>query len=286
MKRDFFQRPVPHREAIGSFYLNFTFQPMAEIVIYPVMKRIPLPIYPYKAAALAALLLAPCFAAAESWTLAPAYELGRFPEPVLLGGLSDLFYSGMESGKEIFYTLTDRGPNAEPVKLSASAGSSARPLLLPGYSLAILALELDRGAGKVSVARKIGLKRADGSPMTGLPNVDLRKDAWNADEFPVDRDGEEIHFDEYGIDPESLAVDGAGNFWLGEEYGPSLLKFDPSGKLLKRWLPEIPPGLTQNQSRGARSPSVFGERKLNRGLRPWPCCQGKLLFFCRARHGR
>ena len=80
-------------------------------------------------------------------------------------------------------------------------------------------------------AQGVGQAHATGRadvPMSGLPNVDPRGGAWNSDEFPLDRDGKEIPFDEFGIDPESLAVDGAGNFWVGEEYGPSLLKFDPS----------------------------------------------------------
>lgn len=234
----------------------------------------------------AALLLASAFAAAEkaagaSWTPDPAYELGRFPEPVLIGGFSDLFYSGSEVGKELFYTITDRGPNADAIKPHASAGFSARPLLVPGYSPVILELELDRAAGKVSVKRTIALKRPDGSPMSGLPNVDPRGGAWNSDEFPLDRDGKEIPFDEFGIDPESLAVDGAGNFWVGEEYGPSLLKFDPSGKLLKRWLPGTPSGIAQPSRAGERVlPSVFGERKLNRGFEAMAALPGgKLLLF-------
>ena len=38
----------------------------------------------------------------------------------------------------------------------------------------------------------------------------------------------------YDMDPESLQLDADGNFWIGEELGPFLLKFDPQGRLLSR----------------------------------------------------
>jgi hypothetical protein len=38
------------------------------------------------------------------------------------------------------------------------------------------------------------------------------------------------------IDPESVQIDHAGNIWLGEEFGPFLIKLDASGKVM---LPEI-----------------------------------------------
>lgn len=38
----------------------------------------------------------------------------------------------------------------------------------------------------------------------------------------------------YDVDPESLQVDAQGNFWIGDEFGPFLLKFDKSGRLLSR----------------------------------------------------
>lgn len=36
------------------------------------------------------------------------------------------------------------------------------------------------------------------------------------------------------IDPESMVIDGDGNFWFGEEFGPFLIKTDRSGKVLAR----------------------------------------------------
>ncbi len=38
----------------------------------------------------------------------------------------------------------------------------------------------------------------------------------------------------YDVDPESLQIDAQGNFWIGDEFGPFLLKFDKSGRLLAR----------------------------------------------------
>jgi hypothetical protein len=38
----------------------------------------------------------------------------------------------------------------------------------------------------------------------------------------------------YDIDPESLQIDAQGNFWIGDEFGPFLLKFDRQGRLVAR----------------------------------------------------
>ncbi len=36
------------------------------------------------------------------------------------------------------------------------------------------------------------------------------------------------------IDPESMVIDADGNFWIGEEFGPWLIKVDKSGKVLQK----------------------------------------------------
>lgn len=41
----------------------------------------------------------------------------------------------------------------------------------------------------------------------------------------------------YHIDPEGLAIDSSGDFWIAEELGPSLLHFNSEGKLKQRYLP-------------------------------------------------
>ncbi|WP_454733149.1 MULTISPECIES: esterase-like activity of phytase family protein [Cupriavidus] len=38
----------------------------------------------------------------------------------------------------------------------------------------------------------------------------------------------------YDIDPESMQLDASGNLWIGDEFGPFLLKFDRQGRLLAR----------------------------------------------------
>lgn len=40
------------------------------------------------------------------------------------------------------------------------------------------------------------------------------------------------------LDPEGISIDDRGNRWMAEEIIPSILKFDESGKLLKRYIPK------------------------------------------------
>lgn len=62
------------------------------------------------------------------------------------------------------------------------------------------------------------------------------------------------------IDPESTRRDKHGNFWLGEEFGPFLVKADASGKVLAREF--ALPGVQspQNPFLGGNAPTIGGSR--------------------------
>lgn len=158
-----------------------------------------------------------------------------------VGGLSDLVYVEAESTVDfsIFYTLTDRGPNGKEFDLKEFGDSVfGRPFLNPQFSPTILKLKLDHGARKVSIIEQIILKDQKGRALTGLPNVQFDPTLKYFDEVPFDAQGQRLQFDKSGIDPEALYVDHKGQFWIGEEYGPSIVLFDQKGVLIQRWIPE------------------------------------------------
>ncbi len=150
-------------------------------------------------------------------------------ETIPLGGFSGLSFKGKtKEGESQFLTLTDRGPNGEPVYISG-VGRGARPFLIPDFQPRVLVLETHTPSKTVRIVREIKLTDPLGKPLSGRPQV--------GDEKPVNLKGELLETDLMGIDPEGVTVDDQGFLWLCEEYRPSLLKFDPSGKLLKRFIP-------------------------------------------------
>jgi hypothetical protein len=124
--------------------------------------------------------------------------------------------------------------------------------------------------GQVNIDRIITLTNQKGSPLTGLPNSPLH------DEKPIDTNLKPIKYDPLGIDPESLVVDDKGNFWIGEEYGPSILLFNPKGQLIERWIPKNHAG---HRSGTAELPEILSKRKLNGGFEAMTIHQGVLYAF-------
>lgn len=173
----------------------------------------------------------------------------------LLGGVgSDLWHDPAGPADE-FWMVTDRGPNAE-VEVG---GEERRAFPVPEFTPLILRVVADNG--ELSVEEAIPLVGGSGAPVTGLSNLE------GVDEAPFDFSGEEaLPYNPSGLDTEGLVRTSAGDFWLVDEYSPSLVHVDPSGRVLARYVPE---GLALE---GAdypvvdNLPAIFAERKANRGF--------------------
>ena len=147
--------------------------------------------------------------------------------------------------KDQFYFPTDRGPNVDGV-------GGAKVFVVPNYTPTIGKYRLEGGA-----LRPLGfieLKGPDGKNRTGLPRP---QGSAGTQEKAIDADGKPVPNDPDGIDPEGLAAMADGTFWVSEEYGPDLIRFDADGKTLER----IAPG-----DEGRALPRVLARRRPNRGL--------------------
>lgn len=148
-----------------------------------------------------------------------------------------------------FYLMTDRGPNAD------GSVKDSKIFPVPGFNPHIGKFRLV-GDSLVKTG-VISLKKADGSPMTGLVNPPV---TGNSDEIALDMQGNALPPDAEGIDCEGLAVAPDGTFWISDEYGPHILHLNGNGKTLARINP-YGTGLG-----GGTIPKVFGMRRSNRGM--------------------
>lgn len=183
---------------------------------------------------------------------------------VKIGGLSDLVFDEKESqgDKLVFYTTTDRGPNGKEWE---SSKTTFRPFLNPTFTPQIIKIVYETKAAQVRVVNVTPLKTESGRALSGLPNFGFEVGRRFFDETPVNSKNEVLHFDPWGVDPEGLAIDDDGNFWLSEEYGPSFLKVNTDGKVLQRWYPMDGDGLKSRVGVG-NLPAILADRKLNRGF--------------------
>lgn len=195
---------------------------------------------------------------------------------VLLGGLSDLVYSSGESNAEvmIFYAITDRGPNKKTI---GPKNLPQRPFVFPEFVPQIVKLEYQVRGHEVRVVERRPLIKPDSKNVRGLPNTAVLRGGMTVDEQPVDTKNQILALDPWGLDPEGLALDDQGYFWLAEEYGPSLLKVAPDGKVIKRWYPQGKDILRGGQP---ELPAFLSRRYLNRGFEAAVWLKGgKLLLF-------
>ncbi len=176
-----------------------------------------------------------------AYVQAETLDLSEDNVAVSMGGYgSSMAYDASDS---CFYLLTDRGPNVDGTQ------PESKVFPVPGYSPTIGRFRL-HGDSLVLVG-KIVLCESDGTPFNGLPNS--RGDGITG-ETGYDLKGVAIENNARGIDPEGLAMAPDGTFWVSDEYGPFIMQFDRTGRLIR----EIKP------SHGL--PAYFAKRRPNRGM--------------------
>jgi 2',3'-cyclic-nucleotide 2'-phosphodiesterase (5'-nucleotidase family) len=207
-----------------------------------------------------------------SYSLTYAAGAANLPAGVQAGGLSGLWFDGIETingqALDIYYSITDRGPNG-----TLTAGK--RQFLDPDFQPSIYKLGINRVSGAVSELAIIGLKRPDGAALTGLPQLQGK------DEIPVDAANQNLAYDPFGIDSETISVftatiDGVSRkmFAVGDEYRGQIGLFDfSSGRLIQRYIPAGQKALLQAQHGGVIGaetidslPATYGNRWANRGI--------------------
>ena len=174
---------------------------------------------------------------------------------VLLGSVGSDLWHGPTDPQDEFWMLTDRGPNGQ-IKVD---GTNRRTFWVPDFTPMILRVKTE---GKtIRILETVAIVGQSGKPVTGLPN--LR----GIDETPYEYSAREIlSFNPSGLDTEGLVRTTAGEFWIAEEYSPSLLHVDSTGKVLKRYVPE---GLKLDGTDypvAAVLPAIYTKRKVNRGF--------------------
>ena len=134
---------------------------------------------------------------------------------IKLGGFSGLY--PVPGKPDCFFTITDRGPAPDFIDAD---GKAYKTWAIPDFGPHIVSLRLmPNGTAKVDDV--MPLKRPDGSHITGLPT------SLPATDVPYDFDLNVLPFDEDSLDAEGITIDPWGNFWVCEEYKPSVAMIAP-----------------------------------------------------------
>jgi plastocyanin len=164
---------------------------------------------------------------AEAQAMAlPAYPIAD-DRGFLLGGTgSDLWRAPGDPAGE-FWMVTDRGPNGQ-IEVD---GKNRRTFPVPDFTPHILHVKTEDDA--VTILEAIAIVGQSGKPVTGLSNQE------GHDEKPYAFDAqEELAYNPSGLDTEGLVRVASGDFWLADEYSPSIVHVDATGKVVERFVPE------------------------------------------------
>jgi hypothetical protein len=214
-----------------------------------------------------------------SWTVE---RLDWTDEP--LGGI-DLpkrrmrFRSGFGSGlsrrpgdpPDIVWAVGDRGPNIKvkaAVKLYgldrlAPLRSEEGAKIMPRLDLGPALAEFRVAGDRVERVRSLRIVDAAGRPVSGLP---VPGGPHTRCEPAFDLDGRPLPPDPSGLDTEGIAALADGGFWASDEFGPSLVRLDPEGRVLKRLVPKGTDLDGAAYPVEACLPAIAASRRLNRGF--------------------
>jgi len=173
----------------------------------------------------------------------------------------------------VFYTVTDRGPNIKCSDVKKLLGADNAGLCgtdkkgkvfpMPGFAPSIYKIALNRDRS-FTVLETVTLKNTIGQPISGVVNPLVTSNTENG----YANMGEKLAFDSEGLDVESVVRLSDGTFWISDEYGPSIAHIAADGRILKRL---VPTGLEKDLADArypvmAKLPGILKWRKLNRGI--------------------
>ncbi|MGI5287718.1 esterase-like activity of phytase family protein [Nonomuraea polychroma] len=171
---------------------------------------------------------------------------------VKLGGVgSGLFPAGRRGD---YWMVTDRGPNGQ-VTVN---GDKRRTFPIPEFDPAIIQVATRFG---VEIKKYLPLVGSSGKPITGLSNQA------GHDETPYTWNGQTtLPYNPSGVDTEDIVRTPRGDFWLVDEYGPSLLHVSERGRVLARYVPKGLKLTGADYPVKEALPAILASRQQNRGF--------------------
>jgi hypothetical protein len=209
-----------------------------------------------------------------SWSDAYLVDI-RLPKGVmrLTRSLASGLCRSLKDDAGTFWGVGDRGPNVKPQSVADQYGSEhlrtlskldgAKIMPLPTSGPAIARFRISDK--RILLEAVIELTDADGDAITGLP---VPSGPHSECEPVYDLLGAPLGTDNRGADTEGITAMPDGTFWISEEYGPSLLRVDRSGRVVVRWVPKGEGRCFEgaNYPVEEKLPSLASARKLNRGF--------------------
>jgi hypothetical protein len=134
---------------------------------------------------------------------------------------------------------------------------------MPRLDLGPAIAQLRVAGGSVDLVRSLRITDSAGRPVSGLP---VPGGPHTRHEPAFDLDGRKLPPDPSGLDTEGIAALPDGGFWVSDEFGPSLVRLDPDGRVLNRLAPQGTDLEGAAYPVDSCLPAIAARRQLNRGF--------------------
>lgn len=203
------------------------------------------------------------------------HSLGEVPLPKEILKLSAGIGSGLVTvpgtGGASAWAISDRGPNLKLEDARERYGWNPPPewretdgvKLMPRPDIGPMLALLEIGEKSVRLDKMIRLTDQHRQPVSGLP---IPESGHAECEPALDLDGRHLQPDPGGMDTEGIALLEDGSFWVGEEYGPSLVRVAADGQVVTRLIPQGMKLSGAGYPVLPSLPSIAARRHLNRGF--------------------
>lgn len=216
----------------------------------------------------------------------PEYgEIAMPKRPMRLGGGFGSGLSVREGDPQgTVWAICDRGPNLKIETAVERYGATAfedsegakSAKIMPRLDIGPAIAELRILDDAVELVRTIRISDAQGVPISGLP---IPAGTHAQCEPALDLDGKRLDPDPEGIDSEGLTALADGSFWVADEYGPSLLRVDKTGRVELRLTPQGVALPGADYSCRDALPAIAAKRQLNRGFEAISVSPGEKWLF-------
>lgn len=173
---------------------------------------------------------------------------------IFLGGFSGIF--PVPGKPDSFYTITDRGPAPD---FTDANGKLFKTFAIPEFGPHIVTVRLQpNGTARVDDVKP--LKHPDGGHISGLPTT------FPATDVPYDLNLNLLPYDEDSLDAEGITIGPWGNFWVCDEYKPSVACVARNGRVLFRLVPAGTLTGAEQVPTYDVLPGILAKRRNNRGF--------------------
>lgn len=187
----------------------------------------------------------------------PAFTLYSDPyngNEVKLGGFSGIY--PVPFLRDTFYVITDRGPATDFV---TAANTTVKAFVAPEFGPHIVTVRLQHD-GTARVLAASPLKGPDGAEISGMPST------VPATELAFDFNLNQLPADEDSLDAEGITIGPLGQFWVCDEYKPSVACVARNGRVLFRLVPAGTLTGTEQVPTYDVLPGILTKRRNNRGF--------------------